>query len=205
MLVVGAGGLAMQMLDDLEDQFGNNIVFWINVHHYKNILKRNYKFISSETEISDYFKKDNRFILAVSGPNNRQQLANLFSAHGGVLTSFISQKANISRHATINTGCTILQNAVVEAEASLGNGCLINVGAVITHECLLHNFTEVAPLALIAGNVRIGEKTFVGSNATVLPKLHIGSEVTIGAGAVVTKDIPDGTKVAGIPAKPFKV
>lgn len=195
----------MQMLDELEAQFGNKIVFWVNISKYREILKCNYNFISLEEEILDQFKEDKRFILAVSEPGNRQQLSNKFISLGGELTSFISQKASISKHASVGVGGVVLQNAVIEAGVKLGEGCLVNVGAVITHECMIGNFSEVAPLALIAGNVCIGEKTFVGSNATVLPKLNIGAEVIIGAGAVVTRDIPDNVKVIGIPAKPVLV
>ena len=43
----------------------------------------------------------------------------------------------------------------------------------------------------------------IGLGAKVLPGLSIGSHCTIAAGAVVTRNIPDNSKFAGIPAKPL--
>lgn len=44
----------------------------------------------------------------------------------------------------------------------------------------------------------------IGSSATILPGLTIGKNSIVGAGSVVTKDVPDNTVVAGVPAKKIK-
>ena len=41
----------------------------------------------------------------------------------------------------------------------------------------------------------------IGCNVTILPNVLIGNNVIIGACAVVTKDLPDNSVVAGIPAR----
>ncbi len=51
------------------------------------------------------------------------------------------------------------------------------------------------------GPVSIGNNVFVGSHATILQNVKIGNNVVIGFGSVVTKDIPDNSVVAGVPAK----
>jgi len=55
----------------------------------------------------------------------------------------------------------------------------------------------------MSGGVEMGSRCLVGTGATILQYLKIGDEVTVGAGSVVTKDVPAGTTVVGIPAKPF--
>ena len=41
----------------------------------------------------------------------------------------------------------------------------------------------------------------IGSNATILCGVNIGESAIVGAGSVVTRDVPDGTIVAGNPAR----
>ncbi len=41
----------------------------------------------------------------------------------------------------------------------------------------------------------------IGSSATILCGITIGENAVVGAGCVVTKDVPDNTIVAGVPAR----
>lgn len=49
--------------------------------------------------------------------------------------------------------------------------------------------------------VEIGDYVFVGPRAIILPGVKIGKGAVVAAGAVVTKDVPDFSIVAGVPAK----
>ena len=51
------------------------------------------------------------------------------------------------------------------------------------------------------GKVVIEDDVWVGSNAIILKGVRIGFGSVIGAGAIVTKNIPEGSIVAGNPAK----
>ena len=51
------------------------------------------------------------------------------------------------------------------------------------------------------GKIEVGEYSFVGARSTILPGVTIGSYCVVGAGSLVNKDVPDGTVVAGVPAK----
>ena len=51
------------------------------------------------------------------------------------------------------------------------------------------------------GCIEVMNNVFIGANSTILPNIRIGSNVIIAAGSVVTKDIPDNSVVAGVPAK----
>lgn len=50
----------------------------------------------------------------------------------------------------------------------------------------------------------IGDNAWLGAGVIVMPGVTIGKNAIVGAGAVVTKDVPDGTIVAGVPAKIIK-
>ena len=49
--------------------------------------------------------------------------------------------------------------------------------------------------------VSVGARVFIGTYAVVLPGVSIGDDAVIAAGSVVTRDVPDGTVVAGNPAR----
>lgn len=49
--------------------------------------------------------------------------------------------------------------------------------------------------------ITVGDNVLIGVNSLIMPGVHIGNNVIIAAHSVVTKDIPDNTVVAGLPAK----
>lgn len=51
------------------------------------------------------------------------------------------------------------------------------------------------------GPVTVGNEVFIGVNAIIMPGVSIGNRVVIAAGAVVTRDVPDDSVVAGVPAR----
>ena len=76
----------------------------------------------------------------------------------------------------------------------------------LSHEgalwCLRELDSELKNADLFRPTV-VGNNVMIGMRSLIMPGVHIGNNVIIGAQAVVTKDIPDNTIVAGVPAKPI--
>lgn len=53
----------------------------------------------------------------------------------------------------------------------------------------------------VGGNVEIKDYAWLASRCTILPGVTIGKGAVVATGAIVTKNIPDYTIVAGVPAK----
>ena len=52
-------------------------------------------------------------------------------------------------------------------------------------------------------DIAVGARAWIGSGAIVLGGVTIGEDATVAAGSVVTRDVPPGTTVAGVPARPI--
>jgi acetyltransferase-like isoleucine patch superfamily enzyme len=47
----------------------------------------------------------------------------------------------------------------------------------------------------------VGKNCFIGAQAIIMPGVRVGDHCIVGSGAVVTTDVPEGSIVAGNPAK----
>jgi maltose O-acetyltransferase len=89
-------------------------------------------------------------------------------------------------------------DGIVPQLAVIGKNCVIAPNAVIlTHDASYLPTTgryRIAP-------VEIGDRVFIGYGAVIMPGIKVGSDSVIGAGAVVTKNVPNNSVAAGVPAR----
>lgn len=200
MVVIGAGGHALEVLDVLiQDNYRKNIYFFDDVNP-ENIIFRGYKVFKNEAELKTIFPSNFDFCLGIGSPKVRHFLYERFKAIGGEFQSVISSKAILPQE-KIPFHFDVMNLCYLGPETSIGLGTLLNTGSQIHHEVKIGQFTEVSPRALLLGKVQIGDYCSLGGNCTILPKVKLGNNVIVGAGSVVTKDVPDGKTVVGVPAK----
>ena len=51
------------------------------------------------------------------------------------------------------------------------------------------------------GKIVVKDNCFIGARAIIMQNVTVGNNCIIGMGAIVTKDIPDNSVVAGVPAR----
>lgn len=120
---------------------------------------------------------------------------------GFELPQIVHRAATVSSWARLGTGVQILAAAVVNADAEIGDGVIVNTGAIVEHDCRVGAHAHVAPGVRLAGLVTVGEGAHVGIGAVVIERIRIGKEAFVAAGGVVVRDVPDGARVAGLPAR----
>jgi len=108
----------------------------------------------------------------------------------------------------IGDGCSIgnFNHIFATKSIRIGNNVLTADKVYISDN--LHGYEDVSkpvmhqPVKQV-GTVEIGDGTWLGENVCVIG-VKIGKSCVIGANSVVTKDVPDYSVAAGIPAKIIK-
>lgn len=200
MLIAGAGGHAIEILDILLEQGITDELYFFDNLTGTTLFQNKYPVLNSFEEAQEHFKKDPRFILGVGNPETRQVLEQQLSDFGGQLTSLRGSDSAISTYANL-AEVDVFNFCHIGGNAKIERGCLINTGTQVHHEVEIAEFSVINPGAILLGACKIGRLSYIGAHATILPGVQIGDRVTVGAGAVIIRDVPDGVTVVGVPGR----
>jgi acetyltransferase-like isoleucine patch superfamily enzyme len=88
---------------------------------------------------------------------------------------------------------------------TIGNNVFITADcAFITHDGGTLILRKEVPDLELTAPIRVGNDVYMGIRTIIMPGVTIGNRVIIAAGSIVTKDIPDNSVVAGVPARVIK-
>lgn len=115
-------------------------------------------------------------------------------------------------HTEIGAHCFINFNFTVQDDARVRIGDHCNFGPNVTIVTPLHPMLPDERRSLVCGDgterflcyarpVTIGNDCWFGANVVVCPGVTVGDGCVIGAGSVVTRDIPENSFAAGVPAR----
>lgn len=153
---------------------------------------------------------------AVIGPN--AQIHDSFVGEGAVIGSAVVRGSRIGPGAQVGPfsllreGTELAEGAYVGAHAEI-KASRIGAGAHVGHFSYVGDAVVGAEANIGAGTVtcnydgkdkhvtEIGDGAFIGSGSMLVAPLKIGKGALTGAGAVVREDVPDGGRVAGVPAR----
>jgi UDP-3-O-[3-hydroxymyristoyl] glucosamine N-acyltransferase len=102
----------------------------------------------------------------------------------------------------IGAGCTVDRAAF--GETVIGEGTKVDNLVQIGHNVKIGKHCLIVSQVGIAGSTVLGDYVAVGGQSGLSGHLKIGNRVQIGGGSAVVQDTPDGSKVMGYPALPFR-
>lgn len=173
--------------------------------------KQSHVFIGDHDSIMACIKESNCEVVSMDVEYDRRNSAI-------PLKNTLSEKARIEPGSiirdmvTIEKNAVIMMGAVINIGAIVGEGSMVDMNAVIGARGTLGKNVHLGAGAVVAGvleppsadPVILEDNVMVGANAVILEGVRVGKNAVIAAGSVVTKDVPEGSVVAGSPAKVIK-
>lgn len=131
------------------------------------------------------------------------ELANLYGCRVGDDTkvgSFveIQKNASVGARCKISSHTFICEGVVIEDEVFVGHGVMF-INDRYPRAATGGRLQTDADWKLLPTRVKQGAS--LGSGAVILGGVTIGRNAMVGAGAVVTRNVPDDSVVAGVPAR----
>ncbi|MBI4064528.1 MAG: acetyltransferase [Elusimicrobia bacterium] len=204
-VIVGAGSQARYAIDNFLAQ-GAKPAGLIDVETKKNVGQKinGVAIAAFYDDIAKHFTPKSYQVIIAYGDNaKKRELALSLTKKGYRFVSAIHPSAVISSFAEVQKGVIINAGAVVMPNAAIGRHAIIHSQCVIEHDNQIGAFANIAPGVSLAGRVTVGEGSYVYTGASVIAGITIGKNAVVAAGAVVTKNVPDGGRVAGVPARPM--
>jgi len=134
----------------------------------------------------------------------RRGIFDILVRRGHAFPPLVHPSAHLARSVSLGAGAQVMLGAAVQAGVVLDANSIVNTGAIVDHDCHIGAHAHVAPGAVLCGDVRVGDGAHVGAGARILQGVRVGATALIGAGAVVLCDVPQGVRVAGVPAREMR-
>ncbi len=204
-VVFGAGGMGRELMWQLEETGGFNILgFADDSSQLQGKTVNGHKVLGGSDWLLNR-REATAVAVALGNPKARKKIADKLKANGKIcFPNIIAPDAKISPFVEMGEGCIICFGNIITVNIKIGDFFISNRSNNIGHDCVIGDYVTLNPMSCISGNVNIGSGCDIGTGAKIIPGKIIGENTVIGAGAVVVRDLPSDCTAVGVPAAVIK-
>ena len=208
-VIIGAGGLACQILDIFEACIRLGRRYEILGHIVEDQCRKPGSQINGLSILGDFdwfaTSHEEMFVTtAIAAPETKFRLVNKAKKWGIRFCNIIHPATILSRQVSIGEDVALHAGSILSYGTDIGNHVIVNTNCTIGENTIIENFVTLSPAVHVSGEVTIGTGTFIGTGANIIEKVHIGEWSVIGSGSTIIRDVPPNTTVVGVPGKVIK-
>ena len=136
-----------------------------------------------------------------TGTLSRKEMFLRAKDKGYNLINYIDDRADVLEDVILGQNNIVMANTHIGPTGSLGDNNFIRENIYLGHDFHIGSHNVLAPGCTLGGSCRMGDLNFIGMGSTVLNNIEIKDANLVGAASLVIKDIGNGGKYMGHPAK----
>ncbi len=200
-LILGAGAMAVQALDELPPESGYRIVGFVEERARNQPGRTLEELPVYGLDELETLAPTHSAIAWIGEPSLRRRMVQQVESYGMPFITMAHPQSVLRRHAAIGEGSILGPFCIAFQYSRIGRHCMVLYQTTVGHHAEIEDFVTIVDGVRMGGKIHVGEGAFIGQNACLREGVRIGRGAIVGAGAVVLRDVPDGDTVVGNPAR----
>lgn len=162
-------------------------------------LNKLYKYrIYSEEEV-DF--SNTQIVIAGLTPSLRQEQFDKWKQKGANFATLIHPQTYIYSGTIIGEGTVVFKGVIVYADSKIEENVVLLEYSSVSHDSIIGQHSVIMEKVTQGGHGIVGKRNLIKANTVIKESVTTGNDIEAECGSVILKDIADGEKVFGNPAR----